>query len=67
MNYRKRKKFWTKIRDKLSIRLSWNPFDARANAQFNYVIYQLKELKNGKRSKKDAKGKKSSSSFGNET
>lgn len=66
MNYRKRKKFWTKILDKLSIRLRRNPLDARACSQFNYVLKQLKELKNDKRAKKDAKGKKLSCSFGHE-
>lgn len=45
MNYRKQKKFWTKLRDKLDETLNSNPLNAVANSEYKYVIAQLKILK----------------------
>ena len=48
MNYRKQKKFWTKIRAKLDNILDSNPFNAVANSEYQYVLAQLKRLKEKK-------------------
>lgn len=70
MNFRKRKKSLTKLQRRLLSRLKSNPFNASAAALLticNRALAELKqEKKNVQRSKKDAKGKKSPSSFGHE-
>jgi len=48
MNYRKRKKFWTKLLKQLADILTGNPFNAVANSEYKYVLAQLNILKEQK-------------------
>ena len=54
-NYRKRKKLLTRVRDTAAKILDINPFNSSARENYINAVFLLKELKDVKRSKKEAK------------